>query len=342
MDDGNTAARLLSRPGEGIYNDAAGAIEGNSPFQVVWLTDEERDAHLAKVAQLAQERGFGAKKPIVFEGNMPADVRDNALLANVLATPATKPPADPKCWLGLPNAIKGPTEALFPRQSGRHLLLIGQNDEAIAAIMGLGILALAAQHPRERLPKFYLIHGALAGTAECEFLENAAQGRAKVSQGHEAAEFIAEIHAEMKRRADEGSAGDPPVFLLVHGLQKFRKLRYEEDFSFGGDDTPKPGNQLNEIIAEGPPLGIHLITSLDTLNNLNRSLSRKAVSELGMRVLFQMSANDSASLIDSPKAGSLGLHRALFYSEHESRLETFRPFALPDAVWVSDAVQRLG
>jgi S-DNA-T family DNA segregation ATPase FtsK/SpoIIIE len=85
--------------------------------------------------------GFGAKKPIVFEGNMPADVRDNALLANVLATPATKPPADPKCWLGLPNAIKGPTEALFPRQSGRHLLLIGQNDEAIAAIMGLGILA---------------------------------------------------------------------------------------------------------------------------------------------------------------------------------------------------------
>ncbi|HBJ82488.1 MAG TPA: ATP-binding protein [Verrucomicrobiales bacterium] len=338
MDDGNTAARLLSRPGEGIYNDAAGAIEGNSPFQVVWLKDEERDAHLAKVAQLAQERGFGAKKPIVFEGNMPADVRDNALLANVLATPATKVPADPKCWLGLPNAIKGPTEALFPRQSGRHLLLIGQNDEAIAAIMGLGILALAAQHPRERLPKFYLIHGALAGTAECEFLESAAQGRAKVSQGHEAAEFIAEIHAEMKRRADEGSAGDPPVFLLVHGLQKFRKLRYEEDFSFGGDDTPKPGNQLNEIIAEGPPLGIHLITSLDTLNNLNRSLSRKAVSELGMRVLFQMSANDSASLIDSPKAGSLGLHRALFYSEHESRLETFRPFALPDAGWVSQAL----
>jgi hypothetical protein len=142
----------------------------------------------------------------------------------------------------------------------------------------------------------------------------------------------------MRRRADEGSAGDPPLFLLVHGLQKFRKLRYEEDFSFGGDDTPKPGNQLNEIIAEGPPLGIHLITSLDTLNNLNRSLSRKAVSELGMRVLFQMSANDSASLIDSPKASTLGLHRALFYSEHESRMETFRPFALPEAGWLSQAV----
>lgn len=330
MDEGNTAARMLSRPGEGIYNDAAGAVEGNSPFQVVWLTDEERDGHLAKVTQLGQERGFGKKRPIVFEGNMPADVRDNPLLTAALENPPAKVPADPRVWLGLPNAIKGPTEAMFPRQSGRHLLLVGQNDEAIAAIFGLAIIGLSAQHPRDKAPVFYLVHSALSGTADSDFLEaTGTKGHAKITQGHEAADFIAEIHAEMKRRADEGSAGDAPIFLLIHGLQKFRKLRYEEDFSFSGDDSPKPGNQLNEIINEGPSLGIHLITSLDTLNNVQRCLSRKALSELGMRVLFQMSANDSASLIDSPKAASLGLNRALFYSEHESRMETFRPFALP-------------
>jgi S-DNA-T family DNA segregation ATPase FtsK/SpoIIIE len=336
MDEGNVAARLLSRPGEGIYNDAAGALEGNSPFQVVWLTDEERDENLAKVTKLGQERGFAKKRPIVFEGNMPADVRDNPLLAAALENPPAKAPADPRVWLGLPNAIKGPTDAMFPRQSGRHLLLVGQNDEAIAAILGLAIIGLAAQHPRDKAPQFYLIHSALTDTPEFAFLEAAAaKGRAKVTQGHEAPDFIAEVHAEMKRRSDEGSAGDPPIFLLVHGLQKFRKLRYEEDFSFGGDDSPKPGNQLNDIINEGPPLGIHLITSLDTLNNIQRCLSRKALSELGMRVLFQMSANDSASLIDSPKAGSLGLNRALFYSEHESRMEVFRPFALPTQDWLA-------
>src|SRR5216110_2165812 len=42
MDESNPAPRLLSRPGEAIYNDAAGAIEGNSPFQVVWLSEDER------------------------------------------------------------------------------------------------------------------------------------------------------------------------------------------------------------------------------------------------------------------------------------------------------------
>src|SRR5260370_19980435 len=53
MDDTNPAPRLLSRPGEGIYNDTAGTIESNSPLQVVLLPDEERDASLAKVCRRA-------------------------------------------------------------------------------------------------------------------------------------------------------------------------------------------------------------------------------------------------------------------------------------------------
>ena len=39
----NAAARLLSRPGEAIYNDANGLVEGNDIFQIVWLSDEQRD-----------------------------------------------------------------------------------------------------------------------------------------------------------------------------------------------------------------------------------------------------------------------------------------------------------
>src|SRR6185436_15140913 len=53
MDENNAAPRLLSRSGEGIYNDAAGAMEGNSPFQVVWLGDDERDSYLHTVHDLA-------------------------------------------------------------------------------------------------------------------------------------------------------------------------------------------------------------------------------------------------------------------------------------------------
>ncbi len=95
------------------------------------------------------------------------------------------------------------------------------------------------------------------------------------------------------------------------------------------------------MISEGPALGFHVIATCDTYNNVNRFLSRKALSEFEMRVLFQMSANDSASLIDNPKASTLGLHRALFYNEPEGYLETFRPYALPDNEWVERVARKL-
>ena len=74
---------------------------------------------------------------------------------------------------------------------------------------------------------------------------------------------------------------------------------------------------------------------------MNRYLNRKALSEFEMRVLFQMSANDSASLIDNPKASTLGLHRALYYNEQEGYLETFRPYALPTEEWIGEVQRKL-
>ena len=104
------------------------------------------------------------------------------------------------------------------------------------------------------------------------------------------------------------------------------------------ESPTSPGTQFNELIAEGSSHGLHLLVSLDTYNNVNRSLSRKALTEFEMRVVFQMSANDSSSLIDSPAASNLGLHRALFYNEHDGTLETFRPYAPPGLVWMENAI----
>ena len=86
MDQDNPAPRLLSRPGEGIYNDTAGSIEGNSPFQAVWLPDQERDGYLAKIRERADKNRYPG--PIVFEGNAPADVGENLPLRAVLESPA--------------------------------------------------------------------------------------------------------------------------------------------------------------------------------------------------------------------------------------------------------------
>ncbi len=345
MDEHNTAPRLLSRPGEGIYNDAAGAIEGNSPFQAVWLADETRDECLAKIRARAGLATQAYPGPMVFEGNAPADPRDNAPLQTALAVAASVPPATPRVWLGAPNSIKGPTEALFPRRGGGNLLIVGQREEAALALLSIALVSLAAQYP-PGAARFIFLDNRPATEWDRVFLDRVTRALAgHAIQRPKPGEFagvlggLAEELKQPERPADDASA----VFLLVYRLEDFKSLRAEDEFSFGaGDATASPAAMFQQLIAEGPARGIHILANCDTYGNVTRCLGRKTLGEFALRVLFQMSANDSASLVDAPDASTLGLHRALFYHEREGGIEIFRPYALPTDAWIDEVAGRLG
>jgi hypothetical protein len=344
MDDDNAAPRLLSRPGEGIYNDAAGAVEGNSPFQVCWLPDDERDAQLDRVRAMAEAHPEMDGTPVVFEGNAPAEVRENAVLAHALRVRPTAVPPEARVWLGAPNSIKGPTEARFARQSGSNLLIVGQREDAALAMLGASLVALAAQYPVGGA-RFVWLSEVAAESADGRFVEElvGAIGHDVTVAGAEHLEGVmATLGGELERRKD-GADGAVETFVLVHGLQKFRKLRAADEFDFSASESgPSVGAHFTEIIAEGSVLGMHVLASVDGFNSVGRFVNRRALAEFEMRVVFQMSANDSASLIDSPRAGSLGLHRAILYSDHSGAVEVFRPYARPDAGWLEDVAGALG
>ena len=81
LSENNVAPKMLSRPGEAIYNDANGAPEGNHFFQVVWLSDERRESYLERIHELARSRPpVLARTPIVFEGDAAAELALNPLL----------------------------------------------------------------------------------------------------------------------------------------------------------------------------------------------------------------------------------------------------------------------
>jgi hypothetical protein len=313
---------------------------------VVWLSDELRDDYLAKVRTLADRSGSKYEGPIVFEGNAPANVAENTALRSLLDEAEFKAVTSPRIFMGAPNSIKGPTEAVFHRQSGNNLLIVGQREEAILSIVSVGLISLAAQY-RPGTARILLCDGSAPDSPQHEYLDRIARAFPRhitmVKQG-DLPEVLGGLAAEMKSRNEEASAETTPVFLFIHGLQKFNKLRYEEDFGFSSGDAeaaPNPSVALNNLLMEGTRLGFHVIAACDTYNNVNRYFSRKAFSEFEMRVLFQMSANDSASLIDSPKASNLGMHRALFYNEQEGYLETFRPYALPRPEWIEEAAAKI-
>jgi ABC-type multidrug transport system fused ATPase/permease subunit len=352
MDQDNPAPRLLSRPGEGIYNDTAGSIEGNSPFQAVWLADQTREEYLAKIRARADQTGREYPGPVVFEGNAPADVRENQILkkyvhgrADLKVSPEApqRVATPPRIWLGAPNSIKGPTEAVFRRQSASNLLVVGQSDERMLTILSIALVSLAAQHAREGA-KFFVLHNLAAGSTQLDFLQRiihslpqpvAPAGNANL------AEVMVTLSEELKLRSEKESAG-PEIFVLVHDLQNFKKLRQEDEFSFSSSPAEAtPANILMELITNGPAHGVHVILTCDSYGNVTRFLGRKTLAEIEMRVAFQMSAGDSASLIDAPDASNLGLHRAVLFNDREGSLETFRPYALPGNDWVEEVTRQL-
>ncbi len=334
MEDDNPAPRLLNRPGEGIYNDQAGAIAANSPFQIVWLPEAERDARLDAVQQRAAESNKVIPVPVIFEGNAPAEILENVELAALLKSPPTSRPAIPRAWLGAPNSIKGPTEAAFPRQNGSHLLLLGQATERNLTLLGISFASLAAQYPVGHV-EFYILDPTPAPSF-FQTIADAFPHPIRIAGPGHSTELLATLTAHLD--ADSENPDAPERFLIIHDLQRFKSLKTDDEFRFSLDDDapPSASASLAKLLKEGGPAGIHVLAGVDTWNNLARWIPRKLLAEFELRVLFQMSAGDSSNLIDSPAAASLGLHRALLHNEHLGTQETFRPYAVPTAPWPKD------
>ena len=98
---------------------------------------------------------------------------------------------------------------------------------------------------------------------------------------------------------------------------------------------PAPDKVFGDLIREGPTYGIHLLIWVDTPVSIDRTFDRGAMREFDNRILFQMSAADSSTLIDSPAANKLGPNRALAYSEEQGTMEKFRPYALLNKDWLA-------
>jgi DNA segregation ATPase FtsK/SpoIIIE, S-DNA-T family len=348
LGDGNSAARLLSRPGEAIYNDAGGLVEGNSPFQVAWLPDEQRDRYLDQVTAKAAQEHPNVEPPIVFEGNEPADFRQNPALGQQLSAAkyGAANPA-PTIWLGDPVAIKAPSAIAFRRQSGANVLIVGQNEESALAITALSMVSLAAQLSPASA-SFYLLDGTPADAAIYGYLPSVAAAlphKTKVVDYRAVPEAIHELAKELERRQSSEAANPPSVFIVVFGLQRYRALRKsEESFGFSSGDEEKPadpGKEFADLMRDGPANGIHIMGWIDTATALDRAVDRGSMRELDNRILFQMSASDSSNLIDSPAANKLGANRALAYSEEQGSMEKFRPYALPNAKWLAEVKQKL-
>jgi len=358
LSEENTAARLLARPGEAIYNDANGLLEGNHPFQVVWLPEGERDELLGRVGELVMKSDGAWPPPVVFEGNAAADPADNPRLAALLDQDAWPDamPMNPRAWLGAAVAIKDPSAAELRRQAGANLLVVGLGEELAEGMLVSSAVSLAAQlvpkpsgDPPSR-PRFYFFASSRAedeASNPWHRLADALPHETRLVSSRGVAEAIGEIAAEVGRRTAGDDDRAAPVYLFITNLARFRDLRRaEDDYGFGRfDDDDKPpssARQFAEILREGPAVGVHTLIWCESYNTVSRFLDRNSLRDVELRVLLHMNANDSSNLIDSPAASQLGIYRAILYDDGQGVSEKICPYGGPTKQWLDRVAAQLG
>jgi hypothetical protein len=314
------------------------------------LNDKGREHYLGALRALADRRTDIPQLPrMVFDGNEAADPTGNRLLAELLGagTVRDKPPYPPQAWLGDAIAIKDPTAAVFRRQGGANLLVVGQREDLGTSLLAMALVSLAAAHDPHpggglgHAARFVIFEPAIADEKPEIMLANLLPwvphetelvGRLAVG------EAVQRLADEVRRRIDGQVLDGEAVYVLIRDLARFRELRRDEnDFGFsgvGGEQKATPAQNLVTLLKDGPPVGVHLLVWCDSLTNLQRAFDRGTLKEFELRVLFQMSGSDSSQLVDSPTAVKLGPQRALFVQEETGTLEKFRPYAFPTEAWL--------
>ena len=344
--DDNDSARLLSRPGEAIYNAASGLEEGNQFFQVALFDDEVWDKLLGELEHLAPVD----RRPIVFEGHDPADLMFCEPLKALLRTGSA--PVSIKSvpvWVGEPITLEPSVELRFRRQSGANAVVVTRDEEQAMGVMTACLLSMASGVPPggARFTVIDLSTADAPWAGLCEDMAGALPHQVEIVQRRDIPHRLRQLCDEISRRSsDDAMAGHWTNFLIIFGLHRARDLRVDDGSTSSFDssrDGPSPIESLSTILREGPESGIHTLVWCDNYPNLVRAIDTRGLREFGYRIAGSMSQDESMRLLDDVKASLLDRpHRMVFYDDSSAGSgRVFRPYQLPTPQWLQTVASGL-
>jgi S-DNA-T family DNA segregation ATPase FtsK/SpoIIIE len=331
LGEDNNAARLLSRPGEAIYNALNGRAEGNNFFQVALLKEDKRADYLARISELAGRAHYQPVLPqVIFEGHVPSKLTSNASLWSTITSHRwPKPKGALDAFLGESTEINPPHTVVRIRPQGRsNILIIGQSERTAYSLLSSVWLSLCAGSGPTDV-EFYVVDFSRSDDPWATVLssiKSAIPHRTVFARPRDFVAMVTQVNDLVKHRIQRGGSDGRRTFFILAGLHRARELR-ERDEKYGSPG--EAAQAMANICREGPDLGVHVISWCDAYGNLTRTLDRRVVSEFDIRVAMQMGEDESNQFIESAKAKTLGPNRAYLYDlDRVGTLEKFRPYEL--------------
>jgi len=308
LSDDNSAAKLLKKPGEAIFNDGGGIADSNIRFQVAYYTNDD-DKYLKEISNEFKRRGKNYGN-ILYNGSLPNRILDISVFENFMKGDSVYS-GNICAWLGKPVNIEEFLRIEFKKQIGDNLSIISSdrdegNNTLLAIMMSFSI------YNSESRPLIYLnsndeddsdknaVVSSIAEIFKDDFIQVKRRGLGHILET--LAALVKSEDVKIKKK----------TFLIIDAIHKNRD--FENDYTA---ENEKIRDNLLQIIRYGPDIGIHVIITSESFERFSGIFGRY-VSEFNMRVAGIMDSNSSMMYIADINASRI---------EKANRLVLYKPNA---------------
>jgi tetratricopeptide (TPR) repeat protein len=324
LGEGNDAGQYLTKHGEGILNTAGGAVEANQRFRGAFSDEDERRERVARMRAKADAAGF-VRRPVVFEGNAATPI-ESVLPAQFRAELATSGRAPLRVRVGSPMTINGTADLQLSREPGANVLLVTR--EGAPSLLTVAAASLAATPARPDIVDFTSIDDGL-DVVLGPLLE---RDRVRVHRRRGFAALLRAVRDEVSDRIAADDVSSPPRVIFLYGLHRARDL----DVDGGIDGDPELVDLLQEIVREGPEVGVHTWVWCETVGGLSRRLPSSVLREFSWRLAGRLSQDDSQRLLGSYDAAELRDRQILLTNDDLGLSRRCTSYTVPGAAWLTD------
>jgi hypothetical protein len=319
---------LPHEPGDVVVASPDGGV---TTGRIASTSDADRDASLRELRARAESERLD-REPRVVDGQLEARL-ERAPLDLLRTRDRHSDGRRPlHLWLGEPLALGSPVEVQLTPDEGTNILVVARDQS-----LGQGVLLSAmvtAALDGDRPVEIHVIDfmGLETGFGECALALDP-PAHVSVSRRRNSEATLERVRNTIVNRLARHEVDAPASLLVINGLEHAHDLEIGE--SRGGPSGAELLVHLEQIVRDGPSVGVHTILGSRTREALEERLSREVVRRFAIRVVGQTDAASSAALIDTPMAAQLRSTQALLYDEATSRLERFRPYGLTEPSWLT-------